>query len=87
METVVRMNGVVALIAEKLGDRGYFQTKSEAFRTAMLELGHKYGLTDPRELEDELAARKIEKISRDIDAGKRTVTPLAEVLRESRRRK
>lgn len=87
METVVRMNGVVALIAEKLVDRGYFQTKSEAFRTAMLELGHKYGLTDPQELEAELVIRKVEKIDREIDEGKRKLIPLDEVLRKSRAKK
>ncbi len=88
METVVRMNGVVALIAERLVEKGYFRTKSEAFRAGMLELGHKYGLTqNPEELEAELVIRKMDRIDREIDEGKRKTTPLAEVLRESHRRK
>lgn len=85
METVVRMNGVVALIAEQLVEKGYFRTKSEAFRAGILELGHKYGLAqDPKELEAELVIRKMDKIDREIDEGKRKLVPLDEVLKKSR---
>lgn len=85
METVVRMDGAVALVLEKLVEKGYYRTKSEAIRAGILELGREYGLAqDPRELEAELVIRKMEKIDREIDEGKRKTYPLEAVLRESR---
>ena len=88
MEAVVRFDGAVALILEKLVDMGYFKTKSEAIRAGVLELGKEYNvLKSPRELEAELVIRKVEQIDKEIDEGKRKVYTLDEVLRESRKRK
>ncbi|HLD75596.1 MAG TPA: hypothetical protein VI874_01135 [Candidatus Norongarragalinales archaeon] len=85
METVVRMDGAVALVLEKLVEKGYYRTKSEAIRAGILELGREYGLAqDPRDLEADLVIRKVEKINREIDEGKRKLIPLEEVLKKSR---
>lgn len=85
METVVRTDGVVALMLDKLVEKGYFRTKTEAFRAGILELSHKYGLAqDPKELEADLVIRKIEKIDREIDEGKRKLVSWDEVKRKMR---
>lgn len=76
------------VMLDMLIERGYFRTKTEAYRAGIIELCGKFGLAkDAQALQDELAARKIEKISKEIDEGKRKVYPLDEVLEESRRRR
>ncbi len=72
-------------MVEKMVEKGYFKTKSEAFRAGILELGHKYGLAqDPKELEAELVIRKMDKIDREIDEGKRKLVSWDEVKRKIR---
>ena len=88
MEAVVRFEGAVAMVLEKLVEMGYYKTKSEAIRAGVLELGKEYDiLNSPRELEAEMVIRKVEQIDREIDEGKRKVYTLDEVLKESRKRK
>jgi Arc/MetJ-type ribon-helix-helix transcriptional regulator len=88
MEAVVRFEGAVAMVLEKLVELGYFKTKSEAIRAGVLELGKEYQvLKTPKELEAELVVQKVERIDREIDAGKRKLTPLREVLREAKARR
>jgi len=88
MEAVVRFEGAVAMVLEKLVEMGYYKTKSEAIRAGVLELGKEYDiLKSPRELEAEMVIRKVEQIDREIDEGKRKVYTLDEVLKESRKRK
>lgn len=88
METLVRLDGAVALTLEKLVELGYFKTKSEAIRAGVLELGKEYNLLKtPAELEAELVIRKVEQIDKEIDEGKRKTYTLDEVLKESKLRK
>lgn len=90
METVVRMEGAVEVTLNKLVELGYFKTKSEVLRAGVLEIGQRYGVfRQAGEIEDELAALKVERIGREIDEGKRKVYSLDEVLKDAdtRRRK
>lgn len=83
MQTVVRFEGAVEAALEKLVKLGYFRTKSEAIRAGVLELGREYKiLGTPEELEAEMVVRKVEKLDREIDAGKRKLVPLDKVLKE-----
>ncbi len=80
METVVRLEGVVENIVQRLLDQGYYKTKAEVIRAGILELGREYsliGLTS-----DQLAVRKMAKIDAEIDAGKRKMKPLSEVVKK-----
>ncbi len=87
MEAVVRFDGAVAVVLEKLVEMGYFRTKSEAIRAGVLALGSEYGMvSDPKELEAELVIRKMDRIDKEIDEGKRKTHRLEDVLRESRER-
>ncbi len=81
MEAVVRFEGAVGMVLERLVELGYFKTKSEAIRAGVLELGKEYNLLkNPKELEEALVIRRVQRIDREIDAGKRKLVPLAEVL-------
>ena len=85
METLVRLDGAVEVTLEKLVELGYFKTRSEAIRAGILELGKEYSLfKEAKELEAELVIRKVERISKEIDEGKRKVYPLDEVLKEAK---
>lgn len=60
METVAKFSGISEYILQKLVVMGYFQTRTEALRAGILELGKEYGLLDdPKALEDELAVGKL----------------------------
>ncbi len=84
VETVARFEGVVELVLNKLVSMGYFRTRTEALRAGILELGKEYSLLgSQKEMEDELAVRKMQKISDEIDAGKRKLAPLATVLKKA----
>ncbi|MEW5955733.1 MAG: hypothetical protein AB1626_04335 [Candidatus Micrarchaeota archaeon] len=81
MEAVVRLEGAVAAILQKLVDLGYYKTKSEAIRAGVLELGREYRLLrTPEQVEAELVVRKVQRIDREIDAGKRKLVPLKQVV-------
>lgn len=83
MESVVRLEGAVKMTLEKLIDLGYFKTRNEAIRAGILELGKKYSMKiNAQDIEDELAVRKMKKISREIDEGKRKIIPLDDVLKQ-----
>lgn len=73
-QTLVRLNGVQELILEKVVHLGIHKTKSEAIRGAINELGKEYNVfKNTKELEDELAARKMLQVDNEIMAGKRKV--------------
>lgn len=73
-DTLVRIEGTQQLVLEKLVKRGYFKTKSEAIRAGVLELGKEYGiLKNAKAIEDELVVRKMMKIEKEIEQGKRKV--------------
>ncbi len=43
-EILVRLEGIPEEILEKLMKEGYYKTKTEAIRAAVIELGKEYGL-------------------------------------------
>ena len=84
MEAVTRFEGAVEAILNKLVESGYFKTRSEAIRAGILELGKEYSIMQtPEDLEAELVIRKVEKIDREIDAGKRRTHSLDSVLKQA----
>ena len=83
VQTLVRLNGVQELILEKVVHLGIHKTKSEAIRDAINELGKEYNVfKNAKELEDELAARKMLQIDNEIMAGKRKVYSEAEARKK-----
>jgi Arc/MetJ-type ribon-helix-helix transcriptional regulator len=62
METVAKFSGMTEYVLQKLVTMGYFQTRTEALRAGILELGKEYKLLDdPRALENEMVIAKIER--------------------------
>ena len=82
-EMVVRIEGVVETVLEKLIRLGYFKTKSEAIRAGLLELASEYDVLPSREeQEDYLAAKKMSAINEDITKGKAKTIPLSKMKRK-----
>ncbi len=81
METVAKFSGISEYVLEKLVTMGYFQTRTEALRAGILELGKEYKLLDnPRALEDEMV---LGKIMREKERYKNaTLTPLDEMRKK-----
>lgn len=62
MEAVVRIDGAVELGLERLVDLGYFKTRSEAIRAAILKLISEFhALESPAEVEQVLLERKLKR--------------------------
>ncbi|MFH0986803.1 MAG: hypothetical protein V1911_02005 [Candidatus Micrarchaeota archaeon] len=73
-EMMVRFEGAPEFIVNKLTELGVFKTKSEAIRAGILELGKEYHLLEyMNDLEDNMAAEKMKKISCEIKSGRRKV--------------
>jgi len=82
-ETLVRLEGAPELVLEKLTSLGFFKTKTEAIRAAILGLGKDYKMFNSvQELEDELAARKMALVHGEIKSGKRRVYSEEEVKKK-----
>ena len=82
-ETLVRFEGVQEIILDKLTELGVFKTRSEAIRAGLLGLGKEYKVFESiADLEDELAARKMAKISGEIKKGKKKVFTEAQVKKK-----
>lgn len=87
MDVEVKLDGVAGLVLEKLVQMGYFESAPEAIRAGVIALGMDYGmLDDPKELEDEIAARKAERINREINEGKRTTSSLEDIRKDAKAR-
>lgn len=72
MQTLVRLDGAVAQVLERLVGAGYFKTRSEAIRAGILELGKEYGaLKTPQEIEDEMVVAKMQQMDEEIRTGKK----------------
>lgn len=83
VETVVKFGGVTEYVLERLVEMGYFQTKTEALRAGVLELGKEYRLLeDLQKVEDALVVKKMKKISKEIKQGKIKTYTHDEVLKE-----
>lgn len=86
MQTLVRLDGAVEQVLERLVGAGFFKTRSEAIRAGILELGKEYGaLKTPQEIEDELVVAKVRQIDAEIKSGKRRLLTEEEALGKYRR--
>ncbi|MBI2444823.1 hypothetical protein HYV43_00350 [Candidatus Micrarchaeota archaeon] len=83
MELVVRMSGAVEIVLEKLVERGYFKTKSEALRAGVLELGREYHLFEDPEVEKALVVKKIRQLEQQEKEGNAKFTKLDDVIKEA----
>ncbi|PIN98485.1 MAG: hypothetical protein COT90_04080 [Candidatus Diapherotrites archaeon CG10_big_fil_rev_8_21_14_0_10_31_34] len=82
-ETLVRFEGAQELIMDKLVETGVYKTRSEAIRAGIIGLGKEYEVFKSiQDLEDELAVRKMQKISDEIKQGKRRVFSKKEVMKK-----
>ena len=71
MEAVVRLDGAVADVLDRLVGLGYFRTRSEAVRMGILELGKEFAvLRSPQELDDLMVAAKLKQVDGLVKAGK-----------------
>lgn len=81
MEAVVRLDGAVADVLDRLVELGYFRTRSEAVRMGILELGKEFAvLRNPQELEDMLVVKKLEQEDALVKAGKLNVLSEEEAI-------
>ena len=78
--TLVRTGNLIEEIVDFMVRKGLFRTKSEAFRQGILELASKYKVLD--KFEEELVARKLKQIDKEIKEGKRKVYTLEELEKE-----
>ncbi len=87
MEVVTRLDGAVALGLERLIDLGYFKTRSEAIRAAVLKLTSEFHVLDsPAEVENKLlAVEKMKRIEADVKAGKIKMLSSTEALSKYRK--
>ena len=84
METVVRLEGAVEDVLKRLVELGYFKTRAEVIRAGILELGKEYRvLKTPQEIEDALAAAKIERMAAEMRNGKAKWVSLDEVAKKA----
>ncbi|PIU21702.1 MAG: hypothetical protein COT15_00830 [Candidatus Diapherotrites archaeon CG08_land_8_20_14_0_20_34_12] len=82
-ETLVRVEGAQEFILGKLVELGIFKTRSEVIRAGILELGKEYGVfANIKDLESELAARKMQKINSEVASGKRRLVKFDDALKE-----
>jgi len=87
VEVVTRLDGAVALGLERLIDLGYFKTRSEAIRAAVLKLTSEFHVLDsPAEVENKLlAVEKMKRIEADVKAGKIKMLSSTEALSKYRK--
>lgn len=82
-ETLVRLEGSQEVILDRLSKSGLYKNKSEIIRAGILELGEKYKVfKDLKDLEDEIALKKMQKISKDVKSKKRKVFSEASVKKK-----
>jgi len=82
-ELLVRLDGSVEEILQRLLKAGFFKTKAEAVRAGLIELGNKYRtIKSNEEYLDELAVAKLERIDEEIKKGKRKVYTEEEVRKK-----
>ncbi len=79
MQILVRLDGAVAQILNRLLELGYYKTKSEALRAGLLELGKEH-LSPEREAE--LVVRKMRQMRREERRAGTKLIPLEDVLKE-----
>ena len=82
-DTLVRLEGSQEIIVDRLTKAGVYKNKSEVIRAGVLELGEKYKVFKSlKDLEDELAVKKMEKIWKEVKQGKRKIFSEQEVKKK-----
>lgn len=82
-QTMIRLEAPQEMVVEKLTKTGIYKTRSEVIRAGVMELGRQYKVfKNFKEIEDQLAVRKMQKISEEIKRGKRKVWSEAEVKKK-----
>ncbi len=86
METLVKMEGMPVKIMDELIKKGYFKTRTEAFRAGIMELGKGFGIMKiSKELEMELVALKLKQEEDEMKrSGERYLTE-EEAMRKYRK--
>lgn len=82
-EAIVRLEPIQDLVIEKLTKAGIFKTKAEVIRAGVVKLGKEYGIIgEIKQIEDELALKKLQKISAKIKNGTIKTLSLDEVKKK-----
>ncbi|NYZ76762.1 hypothetical protein H0O02_00410 [Candidatus Micrarchaeota archaeon] len=79
----LKIEGLPEQIVEELVAKGIASNKSEAIRLMILHYNEHFGIKSMRQyLDDELAVKKMQKIDKEIEGGKRKVLTEKEVLKK-----
>jgi Arc/MetJ-type ribon-helix-helix transcriptional regulator len=71
-EMLIRVEGAVEKVLNRLVEAGFFKTKTEAIRAGILELGREYSIVKSKEeILDELAVAKMQRMEEQLRTGKR----------------
>ena len=82
-QTMIRLEAPQEMVVEKLTKTGIYKTRSEVIGAGIMELGKQYKVfKNFKEIEDELAVRKMEKIWKEVKEGKRKVFTEEEVKKK-----
>ena len=81
MQTIVRLEGMVEKMLEKLVEEKYYSNKSEAIRAGILELAHRWDIS--LENESELVVNRVMKMEAEIKSGKKKIVPFEQVAKEA----
>jgi len=80
MEMVIRIDGAIEQLLNRMVKVGYFKTKNEAIRAGLLGLGKEFGLLfSNEELEAILVIKKLELLEQDRKTGKRKTISISEM--------
>ena len=80
---LVRFEPAQELVLNKLTKIGIYKTRSEAIRAGIMQLGKEYSLfRNANDLEEELVAKKMLKIQKEVSEGKRKVFSESEVKKK-----
>ncbi len=74
-DVLVRLRGAPEIVLERLIEKGFFESKSDAIRMGLILLGKELGLLD----EEELVGRKLEKLEKRRKKGKLKVVDWREI--------
>ncbi len=80
MKTTIEVTGFPELVLEKAVELGIARSKTDALRIGILELNDKFRLV--QNVEDELVAKKVQKIEEEIASGKRKTESLEQVFKK-----
>jgi len=77
MQMLVRMDGMVEKVLERLVVDGYYKTRAEAVRAGILEIGREYAIIGNKE--PALVSKRISQMQSEVKSGKKRMVPLEEV--------